>query len=127
MNTPPEGILCSKTHEWVLEEDKNTALIGITDWQVSEMGDIVSVELPEVGLTISKDELFATIESVRSACELYMPVGGKIIEVNEELINTPDLLNEDCFTNWLIKIEPDNFSEDSQGLMEYIDYIDEAN
>ena len=125
MNTP-EGILCSKTHEWVLEEDKNVVLIGLTDWQAREMGDIVSVELPEVGVTLSKDELFATVESVRSACELYMPVGGKITEVNEELINTPDLINEDCYANWLIKIEPDNFAEDSQGLMEYIDYIDEV-
>ena len=124
LNTP-EGILCTKTHEWVLEEN-NEALIGLTDWQAEQLGDIVFVELPEAGSDISKDEVFATIESVRAACELYMPVGGKIIEVNEKLINSPDLINEDCYTNWLIKIKPHNFQEDSEGLMEYIDYIDDA-
>ena len=102
-------------------------LIGITDWQVNQLGDIVFVELPETGSALEKDEVFATIESVRNAYELYMPVGGKIIEVNEKLINSPELINEDCYANWLIKIEPDNFQEDSEGLLEYSDYIDEVN
>ena len=124
MNTP-EGILCTRTHEWVLE-DNNEALIGLTDWQAKQLGDIVFVELPETGITISKDEIFATLESVKAAYELYMPVGGRIIEVNEKLINSPDLINEDCYNNWLIKIEPDNFQQDSEGLLEYVDYIDEV-
>jgi len=121
----PEGILCSRNHEWVLEQNDET-LIGITDWQVNSMGDIVSVELPECGSYFSKGELFATVESVRSACELFMPVAGEIIEVNVILINSPDLINEDTYNNWLIKIKADNFQEDSQGLIEYIDYIDEV-
>ena len=124
MNTP-EGILCSKTHEWVLEEN-NIVLIGLTDWQAQQMGDIVSVDLPEAGVTLSKGEHFATLESVRLACEIYMPVGGKIIEVNEKLINSPDLINEDCYLNWLIKVEPEDFQGDSEELMEYSDYIDEV-
>ena len=123
MNTP-EGILCSRTHEWVLEEN-NQVLIGLTDWQASQMGDIVSVELPETGQSYSKGEMFATVESVRMACELYMPVSGKIIEVNENLINSPDLINEDCYSNWFIKVKPDDFKSDSENLIEYIDYIDE--
>ena len=124
MNTP-EGILCARTHEWVLE-DNNEALIGLTDWQAQQLGDIVVVELPEAGVNIAKDEVFATIESVRNAYELYMPVGGEITEVNDKLINSPDLINEDSYSNWLIKIRPNNFQEDSEGLMEYSDYIDEV-
>ena len=100
LNTP-EGILCTKTHEWVLEEN-NEVLVGLTDWQAKNLGDIVFVELPEAGTQLSKDEAFATVESVRAACELYMPVGGKIIEVNEKLINSPELINEDCYENWFI-------------------------
>ena len=124
MNTP-EGILCARTHEWVLEE-KNEVLIGLTDWQASQMGDIVSVDLPETDSEFSKDEIFATVESVRMACELYMPVAGKIVEVNEELINSPDLINEDSYSNWLVKVQPQDFQRDSEGLIEYIDYIDEV-
>ena len=121
----PEGILCSRTHEWVLEEN-NEILIGLTDWQADNMGDIVSVDLPEAGVELAKGEHFSTIESVRLACELYMPVGGKIIDVNEKLINSPDLINEDCYSGWLIKVEPNDFQNDSEELMEYSDYIDEV-
>lgn len=124
MNTP-EGILCSETHEWVLEEGSET-LVGITDWRVEQLGDIVSLELPETGMSFAKDEVFATLESIKAACELYMPVSGTIIEANEKLINSPELINEDCYENWLVKIKPDNMQEDSQGLMEYSDYIDEV-
>ena len=89
----PEGILCSKTHEWVMEEDSQ-AVIGLTDWAVEQLGDIVFIELPEVGASFSKDEVFATIESVKAASEIYMPVGGEILEVNEELINSPELIEK---------------------------------
>ena len=123
--TIPEGILCSKTHEWVAQEE-NVAVIGLTDWAVEQLGDIVFVELPEVGSTFAKDEVFATIESVKAASEIYMPVGGEVVEVNEALINSPELINEDAFGSWLIKINPDNFQDDSQGLMEYDDYKDEV-
>ncbi len=121
----PEGILCSKTHEWVLEQD-NKVTIGLTDWAIEQLGDIVFVELPEVGSNFSKDEVFATIESVKAASEIYLPVAGSIVEVNESLINSPELLNEDAFNNWLVKIEADDFINDSQGLMEYSDYKDEV-
>lgn len=121
----PEGILCSKTHEWVAEID-NQYTIGLTDWAVEQLGDVVFIELPEVGSNFSKDETFATIESVKAASEIYMPIGGEIIEVNEELINSPELINEDAFSAWLVKIKPENLQEDSQGLMEYDDYKDEV-
>lgn len=121
----PEGILCSKTHEWVAEEN-DIAVIGLTDWAVEQLGDVVFIELPEVGSSFSKEEVFATIESVKAASEIYMPVGGEIVEVNEDLINSPELINEDSFNAWLVKIKPTNFQEDSQGLMEYDDYKDEV-
>lgn len=121
----PEGILCTKTHEWILEED-GKATIGLTDYAVEQLGDVVFVELPEVENSFSKDEVFATIESVKAASEIYMPVGGKVIAVNEDLINSPELINEDAFQNWLIQIEPTDYKEDSEGLMEYNDYKEEV-
>ncbi len=122
----PEGILCSKTHEWAFEAD-NTVTIGLTDYAVEQLGDIVFVELPEVGSEFAKGEVFATIESVKAASEIYMPVGGKIIEINEELINSPELINEDVWEKgWLIKIESNTYQEDSLGLLEYEDYREEA-
>ena len=121
----PDGILCSKTHEWVAENGEN-AVIGLTDWAVEQLGDVVFIELPEVGSKFGKDEVFATIESVKAASEIYMPVAGEVVEINEELINSPELINEDSYDAWLIKIIPDNFQEDSQGLLEYNDYKDEV-
>ena len=121
----PDGILCSKTHEWVLEEN-GEALIGLTDWAVEQLGDVVFIELPEVGSVFGKDEVFATIESVKAASEIYMPISGEILEVNEQLINSPELINEDSYSAWLVKIKPSNYQEDANGLMEYDDYKDEV-
>ena len=91
----PEGILCSKSHEWVLDEG-DTYKIGLTDYAVEQLGDIVFVELPEVESEFAKGEVFATIESVKAASEIYMPIGGKIVEVNEELVREKAKEN----TNW---------------------------
>ena len=117
----PEGILCSKSHEWILDEGE-TFTIGLTDYAVEQLGDIVFVELPEVGAEFQKDETFATVESVKAASEIYMPAGGKIVAVNEELINSPEKLNEDVWGSWLVKVDCANWGEDSIGLMEYEDY-----
>ena len=122
----PEGILCSNTHEWVLEEGK-LCTIGLTDYAIEQLGDVVFVELPEIGPEFAKNEVFATIESVKAASEIYMPVGGKVVEVNEELINSPEIINEDPYEKgWLIKIEASNMTEDSVGLLEYEDYKEEV-
>ncbi len=117
----PEGILCSKSHEWILDEGE-VFTIGLTDYAVEQLGDIVFVELPEVGAEFQKDETFATVESVKAASEIYMPAGGKIVAVNEELINSPEKLNEDVWGSWLAKVDCSNWGEDSIGLMEYEDY-----
>ncbi len=122
----PEGILCSNTHEWVMEEN-DKCIIGLTDYAIEQLGDIVFVELPEIGSEFVKNEVFATIESVKAASEIYMPVGGKIVEVNEELINSPEIINEDPYEKgWLVKIETENLQDDLVGLLEYEDYKEEV-
>ena len=123
---PPEGILCSKSHEWVLD-DGELCTIGLTDYAVEQLGDIVFVELPEIDSEFAKGEVFATIESVKAASEIYMPVGGKVVEINEELINAPEIINENVWDKgWLIKVKCDTLSEDTLGLMEYEDYREEV-
>ena len=122
----PEGILCSKTHEYIYQVD-NTSYIGITDFAVEQLGDIVFVELPEVGSFFEKGEVFATLESVKAATEVYMPVNGTIIEINEKLIEAPEILNNDPFGDgWLVKIESETAALDSGDLLEYEDYKDEV-
>ena len=123
---PPEGILCSKSHEWVLD-DGNLCTIGLTDYAVEQLGDIVFVELPEVDSEFAKGEVFATIESVKAASGIYMPVSGKVVEINEELINAPELINENVWEKgWLVKVQSDTFTQDSLGLLEYEDYKEEV-
>ncbi len=122
----PEGILCSLTHEWLLEGEEYST-IGITDIGIEQMGEIVLVDLPEVGSEFARGEVFGTIESIREASEIYMPVSGKVIEINEELINSPEIINEDCFyQGWLIKIQSDTIQDDAVDLLEYEDYKEEV-
>ena len=118
----PEGILCSLSHEWILEEDNNTIQVGLTDYMIEKLGD---VELPEIGLQFDKNEVFATIETIKAASEIYMPISGEIVEINETLINSPELINEEPFNFWLIKVKPNDLQEDIQGLVDYNDYRDE--
>ena len=110
MNTPKE-LRYTKEHEWVkVEGDKMR--IGISDFAQSELGDIVFVELPEVGATISVDEPFGSVESVKTVSELYAPISGTIVEVNEELNDNPEYVNESAYEKaWMIVIEPSNPSE----------------
>lgn len=121
-----EGMLCTKTHEYIAEQDGNF-VVGLTDYAVEQLGDIVFVELPEVGSTFSKGESFATVESVKAASEIYMPVSGTIKEINENIIETPELLNEDPLGNaWLVKIETNADEIEYKDLMDYSDYKEEV-
>ena len=93
-------------HEWVVAEDDGTALIGITDFAQDQLGELVFIELPEVGATFDKGEAAAVIESVKSASDLLMPVSGEVIEVNEELDGDPGKVNEDAMgAGWFIKVK----------------------
>ncbi len=121
-----EGMLCSKSHEYILEQD-GTHYIGLTEYAVEQLGDIVFVELPEVGATFSKNESFATVESVKAASEIYMPVSGTIIEINEDIISAPELLNEDPLGKaWLVKIETTADEIEYKDLLDYSDYKEEV-
>ena len=110
MSTPKE-LLYSKEHEWVKMED-GKATIGITDFAQSELGDIVFVELPEVGDEISKDQPFGSVESVKTVSELYAPISGKVVAINEELLDNPEFVNESPYGNaWMVTIEVTNDAE----------------
>lgn len=118
-----ERLLCSKSHEYLLPNDDDTYTIGLTDYAVEQLGDIVFLELPEVGVEFKKGESFAAIESVKAASEIYMPISGKVIEVNEDLVDTPENLNEDVYeAGWLIKVEATGDISEQDDLMEYEDY-----
>lgn len=110
MNLPKE-YRYSEEHEWVKTEGDKVR-IGITDFAQSELGDIVFVELPEVGDEIEADEPFGSVESVKTVSELYAPVSGKIVEINEELEDSPELVNESPFEKaWMIVVEPSDASQ----------------
>lgn len=119
-----EKILCSKSHEFLLDNGDGTHTIGLTDYAVEQLGDIVFLELPEVDTEFKKGETFATVESVKAASEIYMPVSGKIIEINETAVDAPETLNENAF-EWLVKIELTGDVEEQNDLLEYEDYKEE--
>lgn len=104
MNFPAE-LQYTKDHEWV-KTDGNTALVGITDFAQHELGDIVYVDISTVGQTINEGEVFGTIEAVKTVSDLFMPVNGTILEVNEALNNKPELVNTNPYDEgWIVKIQ----------------------
>ena len=105
-----EGLLYSESHEWVKVED-GVAVIGITDYAQHAMGDLSYVDMPEVDDEVEKGEEFGAVESVKAASDLYSPVSGVVVEVNEELEDAPELLNEDAFANWIIKVQMSDEAE----------------
>lgn len=121
-----ENILCSKSHEYLLKNDDDTYTVGLTDYAVEQLGDIVFLELPDEGSEFSKGDTFATVESVKAASEIYMPISGKVLEVNSALTDAPETLNEDVYENgWLIKIEATGDMSEQDDLLEYEDYKEE--
>ena len=107
----PKDLRYSEEHEWV-KVDGNTAKIGITDFAQDELGDIVFVELPEVGDEIKADDAFGSVESVKTVSELYAPVSGKVIAINNDLEDSPEYVNESPYEKaWMITIELSDPSE----------------
>ncbi|MFE8696650.1 glycine cleavage system protein GcvH [Cytobacillus sp. FJAT-53684] len=110
MNTPKE-LRYSEEHEWVKTEGEQVR-IGITDFAQSELGDIVFVELPEVGDSITADEPFGSVESVKTVSELYAPISGKVVAINEDLSDSPEFVNESPYEKaWMIVVEPSDAGE----------------
>ena len=105
-----EGLLYSESHEWV-KVDGNVAIIGVSDFAQSEMGDITYVDMPDVDDEIAAGDEFGALESVKTSSELISPVSGKVIACNDELEDKPELISEDAYRAWIIKIEMSDKSE----------------
>jgi len=107
----PDSLKYTKDHEW-LKIEGDEAYIGITDFAQGELGDIVFVEIETEGEQLAKEEVFGTIEAVKTVSDLYMPVSGEVLEVNSKLEDTPEIINQDPYGDgWLIKIKIENASE----------------
>jgi glycine cleavage system H protein len=112
MLTYPSELKYVKSHEYVRVEDGNLVVIGITSFAADQLGDVTYVELPAVGTKFKNEQKFGVIESVKSVSDLFMPVGGEVVAVNDKLGAEPELVNEDCYQKgWMIKVKLDDPSE----------------
>ena len=105
-----KGLRYTDDHEWV-SQSGDTLKIGVSDYAQDQMGDIVFVELPEVGAVFEKGDEFGTLESVKAVSELYIPISGEVVAVNEDLGDAPELINQDPYANWIIEIKPSDTGE----------------
>ena len=119
----PKDLKYTREHEWISFDD-GVATIGITDYAQKELGDVVFVELPEVGDEVIEGESFGTIEAVKTVSDLYSPVNGKVEEINESLEDEPELVNKDPYSDgWMIKVKYDSEPEDLLNAEDYKDHI----
>lgn len=102
----PAGLKFTESHEWIRQEADGTITIGITDHAQAALGDLVYIELPDVGRTLAKGEATAVVESVKAASDVYAPVAGEVIAVNESLAGAPESVNADAWGAWLFKLKP---------------------
>jgi glycine cleavage system H protein len=105
MNIPAD-LKYTESHEWVRTEADGTVTVGITEFAQDALGDIVFVELPKVGTTYGAGDDAAVVESVKAASDIYAPVAGEVVAVNDDVVNTPESINADAYANWLFKIKP---------------------
>lgn len=110
MSDLPENLKYAATHEWAKLENDNVVRVGITDFAQQELGDLVYVELPAVGRTVKAKEQCAVVESVKTASDLYSPVGGEIVAVNERLSDSPELINDDPYNAWIFCVQASELS-----------------
>ena len=113
----------SKSHEWV-KLDGDTAIVGLTDYAQSELGDLVFVNLPEVGDTVEAGEVFGDVESVKAVSDVYSPVTGEVTEINEELLDSPELINDDAYEAWFIKVKDVSATEELLTAEEYKAFVE---
>ena len=121
MSTLPENLKYARSHEWSKLEDDNVVRIGITDFAQEELGDLVYIELPEVGKHFSAGVQCAVVESVKTASDLFSPVSGTVVAVNEALEDAPEQVNDEPYDAWLFCIEADD-PEELDDLMDATDY-----
>jgi len=120
MSVPAE-LKYAKSHEWIRLEADGTVTIGITQHAQELLGDMVFVELPKTGRSLKQDEDCAVVESVKAASDIYAPISGEVIAVNDEVESSPEKINEDCYSAWLFKLKPGNAAE-IDGLLDASDY-----
>jgi glycine cleavage system H protein len=111
MKQNPENLKYASTHEWASLEEEQLVRVGITDFAQSELGDIVFIGLPDVGRTVAAKEQLAVVESVKTASDLFSPVSGTVVEINESVVDAPEQVNDDAFTTWLFCIKADDPAE----------------
>jgi glycine cleavage system H protein len=123
----PDDLRYSREDEWV-RTDGGRVLVGVSDYAQQQLGDIVYLELPEVGNNVNQGDTFGVIESVKAVSDLFAPLGGEVVDVNTELVDNPEAVNEDCYGDgWMIALAPDDPSE-IEGLLDaaaYRKYVDE--
>ena len=107
----PANLKYAKSHEWARLEADGIVTIGITDHAQEALGDIVFLELPEVGRTLKAGEECAVVESVKAASDIYAPISGEVVEVNQAAVDTPESVNQDAYTAWLFKVKPADSAE----------------
>jgi glycine cleavage system H protein len=121
----PTNLKYTKSHEWVRAEADGTITVGITEHAQDLLGDLVFIDLPDLGKTLSAEEEAAVVESVKAAADVYAPVSGTITEVNAALADSPELVNQDAYAAWLFKMKPANLA-DVDALLEAAEYIASA-
>ena len=122
-----EGVYYTKEHEWAKKNDDGTVSVGVDDYAQAQLHEIVYVELPEMDAEIAQADAIGAVESVKAVSDMYSPVGGKIVAVNEELLDSPDKINTDPYgEGWIAKLEPSNLESDLANLMDaaaYTEYL----
>ena len=111
MSNVPSNLKYAASHEWVLKNEDGSVTVGITDHAQEALGDLVFVELPEVGAHYDKDKEIAVVESVKAAADVYAPIGGTVTEVNQAAADAPESVNADAYSAWLFKMTPDNMAD----------------
>ena len=118
----PEDRYYSTEHEWVLANEDKTLYIGITEYAQEELGDLVFIEMPSVGTVVETMGKLGEVESVKSVSDIYCPISGKVIEINQEAVQSPEIINEDPYSKgWLVRLDPSN-PEDLNQLMSASEY-----
>lgn len=120
-----ENYFYTKSHEWIQLLEDGTALIGLSDYAQNELGDLVFVNLPEVDDDLIVGEMFADVESVKAVSDVFAPINGKVLEINEELLDAPQKINEDPYGAWFVKVEGDVKPETLLDATAYQEYLTE--
>jgi glycine cleavage system H protein len=126
MSELPGDLTYTSEHEWLRQEEDGTVTIGITDHAQSALGDLVYVELPEVGQEVESGGEMAVVESVKAASDVYAPISGEVVGVNEELADDPELINADPYGDgWIVRMRPSDDGDESMSPDEYQEFLDE--